>query len=134
MLITITIDVSENKYVAIVDVTGAFLTADMDKEVIIVLEGEFAKIMEEIYPSTYREYVSLVKNIRKVLYVQLQNVLYQCIHSNIIFYRKLKGEIEVFGFLINQYYTCVANKWVNGIQMTDDTSPQMIWTIYLLSN
>ena len=37
----------------------------MDDEVILVLEGDLVKIMEVIYPSTYREYVSFGKNGRK---------------------------------------------------------------------
>ena len=59
LLITTTIEVSENIDVAIVGIPCAFLVADMEEEVILVIEGELYEIMESISPSTYRECVSV---------------------------------------------------------------------------
>ena len=74
--------------------------------------------MEAISPSKYREYVSVGKNRINILYVQLKKALYDCIHSALILYRKLKGKLEDFGFLINPYDACIDNKWVNGTHIT----------------
>jgi hypothetical protein len=38
--------------------------------------------------------------------------------SALLFYRKLVGELRSMGFEINPYDPCVANKMVNGSQMT----------------
>ena len=51
VLITTTIDAYENHDINFY-VPGDFLTADMDKEVILLLEGELYEIMESILPST----------------------------------------------------------------------------------
>ena len=74
--------------------------------------------MEAISQNTYTEYVSVGKNGRKILYVRLQKALYVCLHSALLFYRKLNSELEDSGLLLNPYAACVANKWVNGSQIT----------------
>ena len=80
--------------------------------------------MELISPSLYREYVSVGNNRKKILYVRLQKALYGRLYRNLLFYCKLKGEIETFGFLLNPYDSYVSNKWVNGRKMT------ATWNVY----
>ena len=53
-----------------------------------------------------------------MLYVRLSKVLYGLLQSALLFYRKLRSELEDFGFEVNPYDPCVANKMVNGSQMT----------------
>ena len=48
MLITAAIDFTEGRDVSVIDAPGAFLTADMDKEVILILENEMVDVMLEI--------------------------------------------------------------------------------------
>ena len=90
----------------------------MDEEVIILIEGDLVEIMQEIYSITYREYLYVGKNGKKILYVRLQKEIYGCLRSNFLFCPKLKSELEDFGFLLKPYDACVANKWVNGSQIT----------------
>ena len=52
------------------------------------------------------------------MYVTLQKALYGCLKSALLFYRKLVTEIVGQGFELNPYDPCVANKIVNGKQMT----------------
>jgi hypothetical protein len=56
VLITATIDAFERRDVAIVDVPGAFLTADMDEEVIMCLRGRLAELMVKTAPNIYRKF------------------------------------------------------------------------------
>jgi hypothetical protein len=54
-----------------------------------------------------------------VLYVKLQKALYGLMRASLLFYRKLRKELEDFGFAINPYDPCVANKDVgDGKQVT----------------
>jgi len=53
-----------------------------------------------------------------VLYLRLQKALYGMMKSALLFYRKLVSELQEMGFEINPYDPCVANKMVNGTQMT----------------
>ena len=71
VLITTDIDAYDNLDVVIVDVPCSFLNADIDEEVILLLEVDIAEIMESISPSTYREYASVGNNVRKILYVKV---------------------------------------------------------------
>jgi hypothetical protein len=45
VLIIATIDAFEGRDVAIVDVPGAFLSADMDEEVVMTIRGRLAELM-----------------------------------------------------------------------------------------
>ena len=57
--------------------------------------------MEAIMTRTYREYVSIEKNVNKILYLQPQKALYGCLHNTLLLYIKLNDEIKYFGFLSN---------------------------------
>ena len=68
-------------------------------------------------PEVYRDYVTL-QNGKKVLYVRLQSALYGMLRSALLFYRKLWGNLVDEDFEVNPYDPCVANKIINGKQMT----------------
>ena len=52
-----------------------------------------------------------------MLYVRLSKTLYGLLQSALLFYKKLRTELEDFGFEVNPYNPCVAYKTVNGSQM-----------------
>jgi hypothetical protein len=54
VLITSTIEAFEVKEVAVVDIPGAYLSADMDEEVIMLLRGRFTELMVKTAPNIYR--------------------------------------------------------------------------------
>jgi hypothetical protein len=118
VLITSTIDAFEGRDVAIVDVPGAFLTDDMYEEVLMCLRGKIAEIMVKTAPELYRKYVYIGPDNKPVLYVKLMKALYGCLRSALLFYQKLLGDLEKNGFTLNLYDPCVANKMVNGKQLT----------------
>jgi hypothetical protein len=74
VLITATIDAFEKREVTIVDVHGAYLTADMDKEVFMCLMGRLAELMVKTAPEIYRKYVYMGSDNKSVLYVKLQKL------------------------------------------------------------
>ena len=49
---------------------------------------------------------------------KVQKALYGMLKSAHLFYKKLRGDLESAGFKINPYYPCMANKMVNGSQIT----------------
>jgi hypothetical protein len=55
---------------------------------------------------------------KSVLYLRPQKALYGMMKSALLFYRKLILELREMGFTVNPYDSCVANKTVNGTQMT----------------
>jgi hypothetical protein len=94
VLITATIDAHEGREVAIIDVPAAYLTADMDDEVFMRLRGRLAELMVKTAPEIYRKYIYVGSDNKPVLYVKLQNALYGCIHSALVFYKKLLKDLE----------------------------------------
>jgi hypothetical protein len=79
VLITATIDAFEGRDVAIVDLPGAFLIADMDEEVIMTICGQLAELMVKAAPNIYRKYTTIDANNQPILYVKLQKALYGCL-------------------------------------------------------
>ena len=59
------------------------------------------------------------KKGKPILYVKLQKELYGLMRASLLFYRKLQKELEDYGFEVNLYDPCVANKMTtSGKQMT----------------
>lgn len=121
VLLTSVIDAMERRYVATVDIPGAFLHADMDRynneTVHMKLEGEMAELMVRLDPKLYRKYVTY-EGKRKVLYVELLHALYGTLRSALLFWQRLSSQLQKWGFKLNPYDWCVANKTINGKQCT----------------
>ena len=118
VIITSAIDAHEERDVAVIDLPGAFLHAEMDDVVHMVMRGRLAELMAETAPEIYRKYITYGKNGEAILYVTLQKALYGCLKSALLFYKKLVSEITGLGFELNPYDPCVANCMINGKQMT----------------
>jgi hypothetical protein len=100
------------------DIPGAFLQADNDEFVVMLLRGKLAEMMVKIDPSLYRKYIFVGKGQQPMLYVKLNKALYGLLRSALLFYKKLVGELEDMGFELNPYDPCVANRQVDGSQQT----------------
>ena len=53
-----------------------------------------------------------------MLYVRAGKALNWMLRVALLFYRKLRADLEDMGFEVNPYDPCVANKIVNGSQCT----------------
>ena len=53
-----------------------------------------------------------------MLYVRLSKALYGMLRAALLFYKRLRKDLEFMGFEINPYDPCVANIMVNGAQCT----------------
>ena len=49
-----------------------------------------------------------------MLYVRLAKALYEVLRAALLFYTRLRKDLENMGFGINPYNPCVANMMVNG--------------------
>ena len=109
-MLTTTINALEGRYVAEVKIPGAYSSADMDDEVHVVFRGMLVDLMVAADTALYRPFVSHATG-QAVLYVLLQNSLCNCLKSVLLFYEKLVGDLEAYGFNINLCDPCVANKY-----------------------
>ena len=93
------------------------MQGDQDETVHMRLEGTLAELLTKCDPKLYRQYV-LTENNKPVLYVELIKALYGTLRAALIFWRKLTAKLIEWGFTINPYDWCVANKQINGQQCT----------------
>jgi hypothetical protein len=114
MFITSVVAASKRRDVRCYDVPNAFVNTDVDENVLMVLQRELAEIMVHIAPQIYGKYIMVDRRGMLMLYVKLQKVLYGLMRASLLFYRKLRGELEDYGFVVNPYDPCVANKDVGG--------------------
>ena len=117
VLLSCVIDAKERCDVATVDIPGAFMQGDQDETVHMRLEGTLAELLTKCDPKLYRQYV-VTENNKLVLYVELIKVLYGTLHAAFIFWHKLTSKLIEWGFMINPYDWCVANKQIDGQQCT----------------
>ena len=101
------------------DIPSAFLTTDTDEDVIMVLKGELADFLVNLHPGIYTRYVIKDSRGKSLLYVRLKKALYGLMRAALLFYCKFRGELEAYGFVVNDYDPCVANyTTAKGHQMT----------------
>ena len=114
---TAIIDAVERRHVVIADIPGAFMHSDMDPNVHMRLDGILAELLLEIAPETYLPYVTYEKG-KPVIYVEMLKALYGTLRAARLFWERLTGVLISWGFVINPYDHCVANKWINDRQCT----------------
>ena len=114
------IDAEEGRDVATADVPNAYIQTDLEdkdgEQTIMKIRGEAVKILCEMDP-VYKPYVVYERG-QPVLYVHVTKAIYGLLVSSMLYYRKFTKDIVEFGFEINPYDPCVANKMVNGKQQT----------------
>jgi len=121
VLLSCIIDAEEERDVATIDIPNAFVQTRV-KEVkdmaIIKLRGVLVEILVDIAPEVYGPYVTSDKKGVKQLIVQCHNALYGTMVASLLYYRKFVKSLTDWGFELNPYDPCVANKIVKGQQMT----------------
>ena len=119
---TAMIDAKEHRDVATADVPNAFIQTGVplkDKDgprTIMKIRARCVDILCGIDPR-YEQFVT-IEGKSRVLYVHITKAIYGMLISSLLWYRKFRKDIEAQGFVMNPYDPCVANKMVNGKQLT----------------
>mgnify|MGYP000939170828 CR=1 FL=1 len=115
---TLLIGAYEQRHHISFDVPGAFLQAEMpdDKVVVLKFKGKMAEMLAEVNDE-YSEQI-VFEDGKKVLYVKVVRAIYGCIESALQWYKLFKSTLETMGFELNPYDKCIANKNINGKQLT----------------
>ena len=121
MLLTSTIDAAEERDVAVIDILNAFIHTriknDEDK-VVLRLRGKLADLLIKMAPEIYRKHITINRKGETVLYMRALNAIYGIMKAALLFYQKFVVYLMMIGFELNPYYPCVANKTINGKQLT----------------
>ena len=115
--ITLTIDAHENREVAFYDVVGVYFNADMDDFTTLKLEGLMVDLMVQVDPEKYFRFARYEYG-KKVLHLRFLKALYGCIKSGLLWYNMYTSTLKDEGFVLNPYYSCVANKMIQSKQCT----------------
>ena len=96
------IDALENRDVAVLDVPGAFMQADIDELVHVRFTGEMVNMLLQIDNEMYKDYVVMEKG-KQVMYMELLKALYRTLRAARLFWQKLSEQlIDVWGFCSKQ--------------------------------
>jgi hypothetical protein len=117
MFLTSTIDAKKRRYVVTTDIPGAFMQCDVDELIHVKLEGPLMLLLAKVDPNLYEKYIASKKG-KPVLYVELKKALYGTLQAAMLFWKDLTGNLVKWGFEINPYGWCVANKIIDGKQCT----------------
>jgi len=112
------IDAKEGRHIAVTDIPGAFLQADMDQNVHMLLEVTIAELIVKLEPKLYRNYIWRNKNDKPMFYVKLRKALYGTLQVALLLWKLPSTTLTDWGFKINDYDQCVENKTINGKQCT----------------
>jgi len=84
MMISCCIDAREGRYVVMTDIPGAFLHADMNERIHMVMEGTVAEQVAKLEPTIYRKYIWHDRNGKPMLYVRLKSVIRNITSSAVV--------------------------------------------------
>jgi hypothetical protein len=116
-MLSATIDAMVERDVVKVDISGAFMQADIDEVMHVIFEVEIAKMLVRMDPKLYWKYIR-DDNGKAVLYVELLKALYGTLRAALLFWKLLSRKLILWGFTINPYDWCVTNKMIDGKQCT----------------
>ena len=79
--------------------------------------GAMADMLIQMEPENCVPHVSMEKG-QKVLHAHVRKAICGMLQSALLFYKKLRKDLEKNGFEVNPCDPCVANEMINGKQMT----------------
>jgi hypothetical protein len=117
LMLSCIIDAKERRDIATADIPGAFMQADMEGEVHMKMEGTMAELLVKLDPKLYYKCVQ-TQHGKSVMYAKLKKALYGTLQAALLFWKNLSKNLKEWGFKINPYAWCVANKMIDGKQCT----------------
>ena len=109
MFLTAVIEAMEGREVAVFDVPGTFMQADMDELVHVRFNGKMVELLLEIDKDMYGPCVT-TEGWQQVMYVELLKALYGTFRAARLFWEKLSGKLVEWGFTMNPYDSCMATR------------------------
>ena len=122
ILLTAMIDAEKDRDVMSSDIPNAFIQAPVEKNddretTFMKIVGPLVRILVGMHPEEYQEYVVYEKE-KPVLYVEILRALYGMLELALLWYNKFHKDLEAEGFVFKHYDPCIANKMIDGSQMT----------------
>ena len=113
LMVIMKIAANEKREIRAVDIRGAYLHADMDEPVFMLLDRRLSEMLTGVDPNS----TDFVRQDGCVL-VKLNKALYGCKQSGKLWYDRLRKFLESIGFRVNPKDDCVFNCVREGSQVT----------------
>jgi hypothetical protein len=84
----------EGRYVTVTDIQGAFLHADMDQDIHMILEGTIVELIVKLESKLYRKYIWRNKNDKPMLYIKLREAVYDTLQVALLFWELLSNTLK----------------------------------------
>lgn len=122
IMLTCAIDAMEQRDMMTVDVPNTFIQTDMPtnpegERVVMKVRGRLVNWLVQMEPCTYEKKV-VYKKGQRILYLEVKKAIYGMLVSSLLWYRKIKKDLEGIGFEFNPYDSCVANRVIGTHQQT----------------
>jgi hypothetical protein len=121
VLLTSLVDAQENRDVAILDISNAFIQTvveDDEDKVVMRIRGHMVDVLVKVAPKVYGPYVLIDKQGRKQLLVECLNAIFETMVASLLYYRKFTRSLKNQGYTMNPYDPCVWNKIAEKKQIT----------------
>ena len=105
----------EGRRVVTADVPGAFLHSDVIGVVFVVVNGILVDMLIRSNKK-YEQFVHTTHDGKRVVYLKLKKALYGTLTAARLFWENITDKLTNYGFKLNEYDQCVANKIINGTQ------------------
>ena len=76
---------NKNLAMSTIDVGNAFLQANNDEQILILLRGKVAELMVRVNPTLHQSYITYLKKGVPMLYVRLFKALYGMLRAALLF-------------------------------------------------
>ena len=96
-----------------VNISDVYMHAGVDEYIIVRFNQTMTEMLDIIDLKIYKPYGQVNSAGKKVLYAKLKKALYGCLKSGLLFWRNLANHLQSYGFILNPYNSCVANKIIN---------------------
>ena len=112
-------DANKERYYTVIDISKDLIQTRIDNEkyiAIINIRGIFVDMLLDIDPDVYGPCITIYGKRIKQLITQCINSIYGTMVAIILYYCTFCKMLELNKFKMNPYYSCVANRMVNGLQ------------------
>jgi Reverse transcriptase (RNA-dependent DNA polymerase) len=93
------------------------MQTNIDELIHVRMDGELAELLAKIDPGLYEKYM-VPEGKKRAIYLRLTKALYGTLQAALLFWKDLSGALVEWGFELNKYDRCVANKTIDGKQCT----------------
>ena len=78
----------------ILNIVKRFIKADVDEDTWLILDRKLAELIVKVVPESHSKYITVGRNNKPILYVKLSNVIYDCLKSVLLFYKRLSSDLN----------------------------------------